>query len=109
VSIATLVYSIARRRDLPQFKATTGFLTQRLEQTSTRGGWAEYTLYYQAQALFQADVDAWEKWNKLLVRELKQKQQADGRIDGQHGPAISTSMSLLALALNYSFLPIYER
>jgi hypothetical protein len=25
------------------------------------------------------------------------------------GPAVGTSMSLLALALNYKFLPIYER
>jgi hypothetical protein len=40
---------------------------------------------------------------------LKQTQQADGSFKGQHGPAISTSMSLLALALNYRFLPIYER
>ena len=30
-----------------------------------------------------------------------------GRSD--YGPAYGTSMSLLALALNYRFLPIYER
>jgi hypothetical protein len=107
VSIATLVYSIARRKDLPQFKATLGFLTQRLEATNQQ--WAEYTQYYQAQALFQGNVAAWEKWNKLLVRRLKQAQLADGSFGGQFGPAVSTSMSLLALALNYKFLPIYER
>jgi hypothetical protein len=67
----------------------------------------EYQRYYQAQALFQGDVEAWEKWNRLLVRQLKQL--PDGSFRGQFGPAISTSMSLLALALNYRFLPIYER
>jgi hypothetical protein len=107
-SIASLVYAIARRKDLPQFKATVGFLKQRLEQT-TQHGYVEYARYYQAQALFQGDVDSWEKWNKILIRQLKQTQQADGSFKGQFGPALSTSMSLLALALNYRFLPIYER
>jgi phage gp46-like protein len=108
ISIGSLVYSLARRKDLPQFKATIGFLAQRLDQP-VQQHYLEYTRYYQAQALFQGDVEAWEKWNKLLVRQLKQSQQADGSIKGQFGPAISTSMSLLALALNYRFLPIYER
>ncbi|MGQ0635860.1 MAG: squalene--hopene cyclase [Planctomycetaceae bacterium] len=108
VSIGALVYAVARRKDLPQYKATLGFLTQRLEQVSG-SGYVEYTRYYQAQALFQGDVDAWEKWNKLLVRQLKQTQQADGSFKADMGPAYGTSMSLLALALNYRFLPIYER
>jgi len=108
VSIATLVYSVSRRKDLPQFKATIGFLRQQLEQAAGNG-WPEYTRYYQAQALFQGDVDAWEKWNKLLIRQLKQAQLPNGSFPGQNGPSISTSMSLLALALNYRFLPIYER
>jgi hypothetical protein len=107
VSIATLVYSVARRKDLSQFKATLQFLSQRLENNPPQ--YPEYTRYYQAQALFQGDVEAWEKWNKLLVRQLKTAQSTDGSIKGQFGPTIGTSLSLLALALNYRFLPIYER
>jgi hypothetical protein len=106
-SIAALVYALARRKDLPQFKATLGNLTGNLEQMSM--SYLEYARYYQAQALFQGDVEAWEKWNKLLVRQLKQAQNPDGSFRGQYGPSFSTSMSLLALALNYKFLPIYER
>ena len=108
ISIATLVYSIARRKDLPQYKATLNYLTERLE-TPAQGSYLEYTRYYQSQALFQGDVEAWEKWNKLLVRQLKSSQAADGSIRGQFGPTIGTSLSLLALAVNYRFLPIYER
>jgi hypothetical protein len=108
ISIATLVYSVSRRKDLSQFKATLSYLTQRLENVSQQN-WPEYTRYYQAQALFQGDVEAWEKWNKLLVRHLKQIQLADGSIPGQMGVTPGTSMSCLALALNYRFLPIYER
>jgi hypothetical protein len=108
ISIATLVYSVARRKDLPQFKATLGHLTQKLEQPSQQY-YAEYARYYQAQALFQGDVQAWEKWNKLLVKQLKASQAADGSFQSQFGSTIGTSLNLLALALNYRFLPIYER
>jgi len=109
ISIGTLVYAVARRRDLPQYKATLGYLTQKLENAPNQGSWVEYARYYQAQALFQGDVQAWEKWNTLLVRQLKTAQAADGSFKGQFGPTVSTSLSLLALALNYRFLPIYER
>ncbi len=107
ISIATLAYAVARRKDLPQFKATLGYLTQRLENVPNQ--YPEYARYYQAQALFQGDVEAWEKWNKLLVRQLKTSQAADGSFQSQFGTTLGTSMSLLALALNYRFLPIYER
>ncbi len=107
-SIASLCYSIARRSDLPQSKATNQYLITQLEPTS-QNHYAGYTEYYQAQALFQADQEAWEKWNRSLVRRLKATQQADGSFVGSFGPAASTSLTLLALAVNYRFLPIYER
>ena len=107
-AIACLVYSIAGRKDLKQFKATSSLL--RASDSSLVGDhYGEYTAYYKAQALFQADPNAWEKWNKNLIVELKQKQKSDGHFDGNFGPAVATSMSLLALALNFRFLPIYER
>jgi hypothetical protein len=110
ISIGTLVYAVARRKDLPQYKATLSYLVNKLENTGSPGhGGVEYQRYYQAQALFQGDIDAWEKWNKQLIRQLKLTQQADGSFKGQYGASLSTSMSLLALALNYRFLPIYER
>ena len=108
ISIGTLVFAVARRKDLPQFKAALGYLKNKLEQPAG-ANYPEYTRYYEAQALFQGDVEAWEKWNKLLIRQLKQVQRPNGSFDGQFGTPVATSMSLLALALNYRFLPIYER
>jgi phage gp46-like protein len=107
ISIGSLVYAVARRKDLPQYKATVEHLKQRLE--APPNSYREYTLYYQAQALFQGDVEVWEKWNKILVRQLKQQQNPDGSFNGDYGPQLGTPMSLLSLALNYRFLPIYER
>lgn len=107
ISIGSLAYAIARRKNLPQYEATLRQLTENLEQPPQ--GYPEYTRYYQSQALFQGDYEAWEKWNRLLVRTLKESQNDDGSFPGQFGPELGTSMSLLALALNYRFLPIYER
>lgn len=106
-SIAALVYALARRKDLPQHAATLKYVTQESEPHSSH--YREYTRYYQAQALFQGNVEAWGKWNKQLIRQLKASQQDDGSFPGQFGASTSTSLSLLALALNYRLLPIYER
>jgi hypothetical protein len=105
-SIACLVFSIAKRKDLSQYEATKKYVTKNMDEQSH---YAEYARYYQAQALFQADLDEWEKWNRSLVRQLKSTQNADGSFSGQFGKATSTSLNLLALALNYRFLPVYER
>ncbi len=106
-SIASLVFALAHRKDLPQHKSSLLYLTAHLEQLPSH--WPEYARYYQSQALFQGDVEAWEKWNKLLIQKLKTSQRDDGSFTGQFGASLSTSMSLLALALNYRLLPIYER
>jgi hypothetical protein len=60
-------------------------------------------------ALPESRKGVWEKWNKILVRQLREAQQPDGSIRGRFNPVISTSLSLLSLAVNYRFLPIYER
>ncbi|MCA9046293.1 MAG: squalene--hopene cyclase, partial [Planctomycetaceae bacterium] len=109
ISIATLVYAVARRKDLPQYKQTLDYLKDKLSGGSAGHGGVEYQRYYQAQAFFQGDLESWEKWNKNLVRELKAVQGSDGSFQGSYGKSVSTSLSLLALALNYRFLPIYER
>ena len=105
-SIACLVFSIAKRKDLKQYTSVEKYVTSNLNETSS---YPEYSRYYQAQALFQADLQAWEKWNRSLIRQLKTVQNSDGSVQGQLGLPNSTSMALLALALNYKFLPIYER
>ncbi len=103
-AVSTLVSAVSKGKDTDQYKATLKRLQDNLEQHEA-GGYAEYFRYYMAQALFQGDYPSWQKWNDALVRELHDKQ----REDGSFGGAYNTGMSLLALALNYRFLPIYER
>lgn len=106
-AIATLVYAVGGKKDWREYKATLGHITARLEHQEI--GHPQYFRYYMAQALFQGDFEGWERWNRELVRYLKQNQLPDGSFQGSRGVPYGTAMSLLALALNYRFLPIYER
>ena len=117
-SIGVLVYAIARRQELPQYKASLKYLVGRslasAGQQAGMDGYPGYTDYYRAQALFQGDVAAWEKWNAGLVRSLKAMQGKDGSLAGGRGMGgmqgtVTTALYLLSLAVNYKFLPVYER
>jgi len=114
-SIAVLVEAIARRKDLAEYKRSLVYLKERSLSAAAAGdGYPAYTRYYRAQALFQGDVEVWERWNAGLVRELKAVQAKDGSFSGfaergGSGGTVDTSLALLALAVNYKFLPVYER
>ncbi len=115
-SIAVLVYSIARQKQLPQYAKALSYLKSRsLDAGSGSDGYPTYTRYYRAQALFQGDVETWERWNAGLVRELKKQQGKDGSFaglggrGGGFGGTVDTSLALLSLAVNFKFLPVYER
>lgn len=104
-AVASLVGAVSKSKGTDQYKASLKRLLDNLDAHET-GTYAEYFRYYMAQALFQGDYNAWQKWNESKIRELHDLQKEDGSFSGG---AYETGMSLLALALNYRFLPIYER
>jgi hypothetical protein len=104
-AISALVAAISKTKNTEEYSGTMKRLLDNLEHRDS-GHYAEYFRYYMAQALFQGDYAGWQKWNAAKVRELHELQRDDG---GFGGGAYGTGMSLLALALNYRFLPIYER
>lgn len=106
-AISSLVMSIGRRTNLKEHEAVSGQVTRNIEHNEP--GHPFYFRYYMAQALFQADFEGWQRWNTKTVRQLEAIQNEDGSFDHVYGQGYATSMSLLALALNYRFLPIYER
>lgn len=111
VAIATLLRSICGRKDTPEHKASLNHLLRNL--SSKRHPWRHYNNYYMAQALYQADYEAWKKWNADLINTMKETQLPDGSFDdgfrGGTKNSYRTAMALLGLALNYRFLPICER
>lgn len=106
-AIGSLCYSLAKKKDEAGFAKSTEYLKQNIK--SQDGTYPFYFRYYMSQALFQADEELWQAWNKDNIRLLAAIQLPDGSFAGNHGNAFSTAGALLSLALNYRFLPIYEK
>ncbi len=104
-AIGCLVLALAKEKKSKAFERAFAFLKTAPGDAS----YQQYFLYYAAQAYFHAAPDAWNDWNRKNLKTLASTQNADGSWDGQFGPTFSTAASLLSLALNYRYLPIYER
>lgn len=74
-----------------------------------------YGLYYCAQATFQLGGNYWTAYRGRLRDLLLRSQRPDGSWSGNDGearrvgPNYTTAMSVLALTVEYRFLPIYQR
>jgi len=104
-AIGCLVLALAKRKDTAAFLSAFNYL----KRSSASNSYYHYFLYYGSQAFFHASPEDWNAWNQANIAELKQSQNPDGSWSGQFGTTFSTSAALLSLALNYRFLPIYER
>ncbi len=76
-----------------------------------------YNLYYGSQAMFQLGGNYWNVYRAHLHNVLFELQKSDGSWGRSgykpgytnHGFVYSTSMSVLALTVEYRYLPIYQR
>ena len=73
-----------------------------------------YAIYYVTQAMYQRGGDDWAWWQPLLEKMLLEHQTGDGSWptaggEGEGGPVYATAMSLLALCVQYHYLPAYQR
>ena len=100
------MFALAKEKDGAPFKAAFGFLNQ---ATLSEGHYYHYYIYYASQAFFHASLEAWDAWNRINLNVLKTTQKPDGSWDGSFGTVFATASSLLSVALNYRYLPIYER
>jgi hypothetical protein len=69
-----------------------------------------YGMYYCTQAMYQLGDNYWNVYRPQLVAALLRTQRANGSWDGENvGPDYGTAMAVLALTVDYGFLPIYQR
>ncbi len=106
-AIGHLAFSLARDRKTEGYDEGLEYLKKNLKFRDRN--YAFYFEYYMSQALFHADEKVWEEWNANNITYLTTIQLADGSWASDKGTTFSTSGALLSLALNYRFLPIYER
>ncbi|MFT4640216.1 MAG: hypothetical protein ACI8T1_003543 [Verrucomicrobiales bacterium] len=106
-AISLLVYALAHQKDTKGLDLSYQYLIQDLDFRDR--SYPFYYEYYMAQALFQWDPKTWEDWDRRNVPYLAQNQESDGSWKCSHGETFATSAALLSMALNYRYLPIYER
>jgi hypothetical protein len=106
-AIGSLCHSLAKEEDSKAFQAGVEYLKKNLDYRDRF--YPYYFEYYMSQALFHADDEIWREWNSRNIRYLSTIQNTDGSFPGNQGPSFNTAGALLSLALNYRFLPIYEK
>ena len=106
-AIGSLTLSLAQDRDSKGYQASLEYLKKQLNYRDRT--YPFYFEYYMSQALFHGDEDTWNEWNARNIRFLSASQIRDGSWLGKRGPSFDTAGALLSLALNYRFLPIYEK
>jgi len=106
-AIGLLCQCLAKEKDSAGFQASLNYLKGNLDYRDRY--YPYYYEYYMSQALFHADDETWGEWNGRNIRYLGTIQSPDGSFPGNQGPAFSTAGALLSLALNYRYLPIYEK
>jgi len=104
-AIACVVLALAKEKNTPAFKNAFSFL----KTAQPDRQYPQYFLYYASQAYFHGSPELWQNWNRENISTLRNSQTPDGNWEGPLGSTFSTAGSLLSLALNYRYLPIYER
>lgn len=109
-AIGTLVFKLAGKQNSNNYKKALNYISTNKKSGTRYQGYLYYYLYYGSQAFFHTPGKTkWEQWNKINIRNLKSLQSENGSWVGQQGTTFATAAALLSLALNYRFLPIYER
>lgn len=78
-------------------------------------GWYFYGAYYSSIGMFKVGGDYWTETRDAVASSLLAQQSADGAWTGNgsnelsFGPIYCTSLATLALAVEYQYLPIYQR
>jgi len=99
--------------DSPEFAGAVRYLATHLPRRDS--SYYFYGTYYASIALHQQGGDVWEANTNQLFRELLQQQQPDGHWKGMNGaeppvgPIYATSLAILALTVEYGYLPIYQK
>jgi hypothetical protein len=106
-AIGVLCHSLAKDTESKTFATSLGYLKKSLDYRDRY--YPFYYEYYMSQALFHADDEVWREWNAKNIRYMATIQGRDGSFPGNQGASFNTAGALLSLALNYRFLPIYEK
>ncbi len=108
-----LCLEVCGNHHAPETIAAAQFLRRRPPRY--QDGWFFYGAYYSSIGMFKVGGDYWTETRDALTTELIAHQAGDGAWTGNstnefsNGPIYCTSLATLALAVEYQYLPIYQR
>lgn len=106
-AIGSLCFSLAKEKEGKGYKNSLEYLKKHLDYREQF--YPYYYEYYMSQALFHGDETAWREWNSRTIRYFSAIQSREGSFPGHQGASFNTAGALMALAVNYRYLPIYEK
>lgn len=106
-AIGVTCFALAKKKESKGFATSVEYLRDNLNYRDRY--YPYYFEYYMSQALFHAEPELWADWNAKNIKYLSASQGRDGSWVDSKGNSFATAGALLSLALNYRFLPIYEK
>jgi hypothetical protein len=111
-SMGLLSLQLCGEYDSPIVRGATNWLME--HPPAVGNEWQFYGAYYYSQAMFQRGGQYAARGRQVVTDLLLPDQRPDGswestRIERWEGPVYTTCMAVLALAVKYHYLPIYQR
>ena len=108
-----LCLELCGKHNDPDSLAAAKYLMSVYKTEMERQSYKFYGMYYASQGLFQIGGESWREFSDWMYRNWLPQQRADGSWrgtpPGEDSPIYATSMMILAFAVPYRQLPIYQR
>lgn len=112
--LALLSLMVGGQHDAPEVQRVIGRIQG--DPITWQGNWFFYRAYYDAVGMARAAPEQWESYGERLEKMLAEHQNQDGSWnsppggnENDQGKVYTTSMAVLALAVNRHVLPAYQR
>ena len=107
-----LCLELCGKHEDPDSLAAAKYLMSVYKTEMDKQGYRYYGMYYASQGLFQIGGENWKEFSEWMYSTWVPRQRADGSwppSGGEGNSAYTTSMIILAFAVPYRQLPVYQR
>lgn len=107
-----LCLELCGKHEDPDSLAAAKYLMSVYRTEMDKQGFRYYGMYYASQGLFQIGGENWKEFSEWMYSTWVPRQRADGswpHSGGEGNSAYTTSMIILAFAVPYRQLPVYQR
>lgn len=107
-----LCLELCGRHEDPKSLAAARFLKTVYREKLANEGYAYYGLYYASQGLFQLGGEGWKEFSEWMYATYLPRQKPNGcwpSHGAENSEVYATAMTILAFAVPYRQLPVYQR